>query len=229
MLDESMVTKKWTPEAQSPHHHQKRFVSSVCDRQEQRGDMHSVTQPKGRKRKVRSEECEPESKRRKTCGDGKSKHSMSEGPHGSLGAVVSISPSLVEKPVISGPVVLCVSEMESSSSTANISSPGTQQQPLTGCSRGVADNSFQTSHEQILESQQIAHEKLASGQLCSQVVSPMVVPETSESSVEVTEARAVGNDTEARSPMTKRQRKRNRQRKRKQTQIACTATIVPYL
>lgn len=176
----------------------------------------------------------PEPEKRRKCDGEKSKPMMSKGPHHDEGAACSISPGLVHNPsVICSPITLGVSEMESSPRNARSSNLGTLQVPFTECGHRVSNDSFQISHEQTLMIQESTCKKLPLGQRYSQDISPTVVPETSESSVEITEVMggsclAADDDAKVSSSKTKRQRKRMRQKKRKLTQRACTAATVPY-
>ena len=234
--EEVCITRKSQPVAQSPHHHTKQFVNSSSSRQQQCGDAHKLKQPKTGKRKVQCEECAPESKRRKKCDDEKSRHSLLDGSRGDQEATCTKSPAVAESPsvsVTSSPVILCVSEKDSSTSSVDTSHPGTVEGPLGKRSCRGTGSSLRTSHGQIETSQESVRGKTHLGQRCSPAVSPTVVPETSESSVEVTavvdgSCPPAGEAGKASSLKTKRQKKRARQRKKKLSQRACTAASVPY-
>ena len=168
----------------------------------------------------------------------------------------SPSVSITSSPVIV--LIPCASEKDSGKSSVDTSHSGTVEGPLGKRSCRGTDSSLQMSHGQIessLESvhgktplgqrcslqtshgqtessQESMHGKRHLGQRCSPAVSPTVVPETSESSAEVTavvdgSCLPAGKVGKASSLKTKRQRKRARQRK-KLSQRACTAVSVPY-
>ena len=230
------MTRKSQPSAQSSHHHTKQLVNSSSGRQQQCSDMHRFKQPKAGKRKVQCEECAPETKRRKKCDDEKSRHLLLDGSRGDQEAMCTKSPAFAESPsvsVTSSPVIPCASEKDSGTSSVDTSRPGTVEGPLGKRSCRGTDSSLQTSHGQIESSLESVHGKTRLGQRCSPAVSPTVVPETSESSAEVTavvdgSCPPAGKGGKASSLKTKRQRKRARQRKKKLSQRACTAASVPY-
>ena len=260
--EEVPVTRKSQPSAQSSHHHTKQLVNSSSGRQQQCSHMHKFKQPKAGKRKVQCEECAPETKRRKKCDDEKSRHLLLDGSRGDQEAMCTKSPAFAENPsvsVSSSPVIPCASEKDSGTSSVDTSRPGTVEGPLGKRSCRGTDSSLQmshgqiessqesvhgktrlgqrcslqTSHGQIESSQESVHGKTHLGQRCSPAVSPTVVPETSESSAEVTavvdgSCPPAGKGGKASSLKTKRQRKRARQRKKKLSQRACTAASVPY-